>query len=568
MKMPNYEGERVDVCVIGSGAGGAPLATALAEAGARVVLLEKGPWYRRGDFDHDEIKNCRRDYWIPYASEEPHLLHPAGAPRPQVSNKGWTSNCVGGGTVHMSGFFYRLAPQDFRLGTRYGDLEGAQVADWPMSYEELAPYYDRVEREIGLSGQAGAHPFEPPRAGPYPCPPLRENPLHQLVDRGARALEMHPYPTPRGILSEAYRGRAPCVYCDFCGSYGCETGAKSSTLAALIPRALETGKCELRPESMAYEIRTGADGRAEAVRYFDAQGQPRQQRARVVVVSATAVESARLLLNSTSPAHPDGLANGQGLVGRHLMFSTLAKGWGQFEVGSLPPKLRPRHEVPFLQRSVRDLYFLPEREGEYDKGGVLNFILPHRNPIYTAERLAKRGPGPPLWGQALHERVHRYYEEIRELEFEVYGEFLANPGTRITVSERTRDRWGLPVATIHLANHPEDRKNSKLLVERGLEVFEAAGAAETGVEAVGQTTYILQHGTCRFGTDPTRSVLDPTCRAHEVDNLYVVDGSFMPTSGGVPTTLTIMANSYRVADHLIARFRRREVDGAPGKEAP
>lgn len=559
MDMPSFEGEEVDVCVVGSGAGGAPLATQLAMAGARVVILEKGPWYKQEDFDHDEIKNCRRNYWAPYPSDEPHLLQRPGDRKPRVTNSGWTSNCVGGGTVHMSGFFYRLSPEDFTLGTRYANgVEGANITDWPIRYEDLAPYYDRVEREIGVSGKAGDTPFEPPRSGPYPFDPLRANPLHALVEQGAKEKGYHPFHTPRGIISRPFKGRGACVYCDFCGSYGCESGAKSSTLAALIPAAIETGRCEVRPHSMVYEVVADKEGRVTGVRYFDHEGKPHQQKARVVVVSATAVESARLLLNSKSSRFPRGLANNNGQVGKNLMFSTLGKGYAEFEVGKLPQKLREHDVNHFLQRSLRDLYFLSERAGEYDKGGVVNYLLPHRNPIFTAERLAKRHK-PPLWGQALQREIWRYYQEVREIEFEVYGEFLPNADTFISVDGKVRDRWGIPSATMHVANHPEDRKNSKLVVDHALEVLDAAGASKTAPEAVGGTTYILQHGTCRMGDDAETSVLDRWCRAHEVPNLYVVDGSFMPSSGGVPTTLTIMANSLRVADHLIARFKKREI---------
>ncbi len=328
----------------------------------------------------------------------------------------------------------------------------------------------------------------------------------------------------------------------------------------MIPRAVATGNCEVRPHCMAFEVATGDDGKATGVRYFDAKGVRQEQQARVVVVSATAVESARLLLNSTSAAHKDGLGNDRGLVGRHLTFSTLGKAWGEWDRAALPEAMRGEHRIHFLQRSVQDLYRIPAAKGAYDKGGTLNFILPHRNPIHTAERLAKRTT-PSLWGGALQEAIRRSTQDVQELEVEVFAEFLPNPGTRVTVGsdQDKKDKWGLPVAHIELAHHPADKANCQVLVDKAVELFKAGGAQTTGVQTVGGTTFVLQHGTCRFGSDPGKSVLDVNCRVRAADNVYVVDGSFMPTSGGVPTTWTIMANSFRVADHLVGRFKARGI---------
>lgn len=555
--MPDLSGETVDVCVVGSGAGGAPLALRLAQAGARVVVLEKGPWYTKKDFLQDEILTVRRDWWVPYVDDEPHTLVTDASPTPTKSNFGWVAQCVGGGTCHMSGFFYRHHPADFRMKERYGDLDGANLADWPISYEELAPFYDEVEREVGVSGEAVDHPHAPPRSGPYPYPPLWASPLAELVDEGARKVGVRPFQTPRAILSRAKGKRSSCSYCDLCGSYGCLVDAKGSTMAALIPGAVATGKCEVRPGAFAVEVTTDPEGRARGVRWLDGEGRSHEQRARVVVVSATAVESARLLLNSTSPKHPRGLGNGSGLVGRNLTFSTVAKGYGVFEQAALPERLRGRHDVHFLQRSVQDWYFLADRDG-YDKAGTLHYLLPHRNPILQAERLAARS-SPRLWGAALKAEVRRFWNDVHEIEFETFGEFLPNDGTHVTVDDGVKDRFGVPVARITIRQHPGDVANARALLDRGLEVLDAAGAKTTAAEEVAGVTSVLQQGTCRFGDDPATSVLDRDCRSHEVDNLYVVDGSFLPTSGGVPSTFTIMANSFRVGKALAERFRRGEL---------
>jgi choline dehydrogenase-like flavoprotein len=548
----SFENTEVDVCIVGSGAGGGTLAFGLAMAGFTVVVLEKGPYYREADFRHDEVMTCRRDFWVPNPNDEPHVVTQHGETK--HTNQGWISCNVGGGTTHMSGFFHRLHPEDFRMRERYGTALGDQIADWPIDYAELEPYYAKVESEIGVSGQAGEHPFEPPRSAPFPMPPLAFHPLAGLVDKGARAMGLHPFQTPRAILSEARNGRSACVYCSFCGNYGCEVGAKSSTMAAVIPRAVATGRCEIRPDCMVFEIPVDASGRVTGVRYFDKTGATREQKARLVCVSATSIETARLLLNSKSKRFPDGLANDSGLVGRNLTFSTLGKGWAEFENDKIPKEFKSETTIHFLQRSIQDYYFLKERAGQYDKGGTISFVLPHKNPIARAQVLAERHE-PRLWGEALQKALHRFYHEVQEIEFEVFGEFLPNPGTYVDLEKNTKDKFGLPCAHIHVENHKEDGVNSERLVGRGRDILLAAGAESTGAESIGGTTFILQHGTCRFGKDPKTSVLDPSCRAHSVPNLYCVDGSFMPSSGGVPTTMTIMANAFRVADRIIARRR-------------
>ncbi|CAN0595809.1 unnamed protein product, partial [Laminaria digitata] len=168
--------EQVDVVIVGSGAGGAPVAWTLAKSGASVLVLDKGPRYRVQNFLHDEIAVCRRDFWVPWIDEDPHVLHRGGSKEPELSTAGWLAQCGGGGTVHMSGFFFRLHPKDFALASNYGPLDGSTAIDWPISYEDLAPYYEMVEREVGVSGDLSANPFAPQRTGPFPFPPVANHP--------------------------------------------------------------------------------------------------------------------------------------------------------------------------------------------------------------------------------------------------------------------------------------------------------------------------------------------------------------------------------------------------------
>jgi choline dehydrogenase-like flavoprotein len=549
----------VDLVVVGSGAGGAPVALALARAGARVVLLEKGRELQPEELVHDEIRFCRRDLFVPYAKDDPHIVvRPVAsggpAPRPERTNEAWTSRVVGGGTVHMSGYFFRMKPVDLRLRSALGPVDGAEHSDWPISYEQLEPWYARAERELGVSGRWKVHPFEEPRSSDYLLPPLEEHPFGQRIDAACAGLGLHPFPTPRGILSKESRGRQACGSCALCASYPCESGAKSSTTAALLPEARATGRCELRPGCQAAEVLVDARGRASGVVYLGPGGVREVQPARCVVLACSAVESARLLLLSRSALFPQGLANGSGQVGRHLLFSGLSRAHGLFRHRGRADRAWMTGAAPFVQRSLQDAYWRDEPRDGVRKGGTVVFSFAHPNPIFTAERVARSG-GPALWGRALKERLRDEARGSRALEIETFAEFLPTPATRVELDPSAVDRAGLPAARITIGRHPLDLAASGALHEQGLSVLRALGADALRTTVQGGEMTVLQGGTCRFGTDPATTVLDPDCRAHEVPNLYVTDGSFLPTSGGAPFTLTILANAFRVADRIASRFR-------------
>lgn len=539
-----------DAVILGSGAGGGPLALALSEAGLDVLVLEKGPRHRREDYPGDEIGQARKRPFVPKLSEDPHTVVTPKTTKPILTELGWIALCVGGGTVHMGSYLYRFHPEDFRLRSRFGPYE--EIADWPFGYDELEPYYARAEREVGVAGLGGLTPFEGPRSAPYPLPPLDSHPLARHIEDACRRRGLHPFPTPRAINSLPYQGRPACSYCDSCGGYGCRTGAKGSTQEALIPRAEQTGRCEVRTGCMAKEILVGRDGRATGCVYVDADGAEHEVRARAVFVCCSAIESARLLLLSRSPRFPDGLANGSGLVGRHLQFHGVTMGQASFRIDRNPAlPLRPWH--PFLGVSVMDHYFLPEGVSDFPKGGIFRFDMSPAHPLAAAGRLATSGP--PLWGMDLKRRLREEVQDRRAIFFEVFHDFLPNDRTFVDLDSEVRDKWGLPVARIHLDVPPHHRVAGRWVFDRACEVLDDLGAEDFSTISLGGTSSYLVHGTCRAGLDPRTSVLDPWCQAHEVPNLYVVDGSFMPTSGGASPTLTILANSFRVADHVVARWR-------------
>lgn len=547
--MSRKRAPQVDVLIIGSGAGGGPLALTLARHGASVMVLERGPRHTPAiDYVHDEVAVAMREFFGPRLRDDPHMVVRPDQPTPQRSRLGWTATCLGGGTAHMGGYLYRFHPDDFRMQSRFGTYHS--VCDWPYDYAALEPYYSRAEWTVGVSGRGGSYPTEGDRSRPYPMPPLPSHPVASQLDAACIARGLHPFPTPRAVNSAWYDDRPPCSHCQWCAGYGCPTDARGSTAATLLRRAEKTGRCEVRCRAMAYKITVDTRGHATGCLYFDAEGQRQRVRASLVCVCCSAVESARLLLLSDSRLFPDGLANGNGLVGRHLQFHATSSARAHFR-RDRHPHLSLDDPFPNLDRSIMDYYVLPDGVAPIAKGGLIRFGLASRTPILTAAELAL-GQGRFLWGMALKKQLREIYHDTRTLNFEVFHDFLPSDGTYMTLDPDVRDRWGLPVARIHLDPPNHHAIAGRYLVDRGVDVFEDLGADSIERRQQGDTASFLVHGTCRAGASPESSVLNAFCRAHEVPNLYVVDGSFMPTSGGAAPTLTILANSFRTADHILA----------------
>ncbi len=502
-----------DAVIIGSGAGGGALALTLARAGAQVLVLERGPRYSRRDFEHSD--GLLAEDFFPSVDDDPHTVVTSKTLSPIRTRLGWGAVCVGGGTVHMGGYFYRFLPDDFRMQSRFGDYE--ELADWPYAYEELEPYLSRAEWEIGVAGQAGEDPFAGRRSRPYPLPPLEAHPIASALKETCQARSLHPFATPRAVNSHPYQGRPACRYCEECAGLGCPIGARGTSPEALLARAEATGRCEIRPHSQVKEVTVDRRGRASGCVYFNSSGEEVEVRAKIVCVSCSAIESARLLLLSKSPRFPNGLANNGGRVGRHLQFHGVSMGQGRL-AGA------PESAAPFLGVSVMDHYFLPEGVSDLAKGGVLRFgIVPKENPL--------------------------------TLYCEVFHDFLPNSRTFVDLDPETRDARGLPVARIHLDLPGHHRRAGRWLLDRAFELLDDLGGVDLAATDIGGTSSYLVQGTCRAGDDPTTSVLNGYCQAHDVANLFVVDGSFMPTSGGAAPTLTLLANSFRSADHIVGRWK-------------
>ena len=545
--------------VVGSGAGGGPVAYALARAGASVLVLEKGPRYTPSDFLHDEISSCRRNFFVPYPQHDPHTLRRSPTARAVPTQAGWISQCVGGGTVHMSGFFFRFHPHDFELVSRFGAPEGSTLADWPFAYETLAPWYNRIEREVGISGDVSKNPFESPRSQNFPFPPVQTHPVARWIDAAGARLGLHPYPVPRAIVTRPVPGRHPCVYCSLCGSYGCEVNAKSSTAASILPVAEATGRCEIRPHSMVFEIAMRGSNRAAGVRYIDGNGDTILVESDIVVVAASAIESARLLLLSRSRYFPDGLGNQHGQVGQNLCFSTLTKMSAFLRTAGRSSKHQAELDdrgSPFVGRALQDFLHPNPNALGFPRGGTIHLLWAHPNPIYAAEHLI-HDQDRLVWGSELMARMHERFTKGRMLEVEGFSDWLPTPECYVDLDPTVRDRFGLPAARITLHRHPHDQIASEYLAEKTRPLLEALGADPIRTLTVGGETLVLQHGTCRMGHNPRTSVINADGQLHEVPNVYVSDGSALPTSGAVPSTFTIMANALRIGEGIAQRSYRK-----------
>ena len=554
-----------DICIIGSGAGAGPIAYELSKAGFSVVILEKGPWIKTSQFTKDEIVAARRDVYTPRTADEPQVVEwrdKDGKLHKKSNADGginfWNGNCVGGSSNFMSGYFHRAKPVDFKLLSTYGEIDGANISDWPVSYEEMEPYFTKVETLVGISGKVVKHSMQEPRStADFPYPPLSVNYVSELLDKAAATLGYEIIPMPRAILSKAKDERHSCYYSNYCGSYGCSSDAKGSSRAALLNAALKTGNLAIIPYAKVYKLLVGKTGKVDkALFHYGTSNE--EIEARIFVVAAQAIESSRLLLMSKSKDFTQGLANNNGQVGKNLIFSAGGIGSGYFKKSDFTEEEFAKLMMPglFVNRAVQQWYEINDESfGGKAKGGTIDFLWEHANPIRRAIYQKWDDEGNLLFGSEYKKRLHAYFTQSRKLNFEVFNDWLPNDDCFVSLDEEVKDRWGDPVAKIRIENHPHDLKVGRYLATKAEKILQTAGAREVSSSISGSPPPNLQAGGCRFGTDPAKSVLDKDCKAHEVDNLYVTDGSFMPTGGSVTYTWTIYANSFRVADKILERLK-------------
>jgi choline dehydrogenase-like flavoprotein len=493
----------VDACIVGCGAAGSVLAKELAEGGLSVVVLEAGDWLdSRDDFVNDELSMLGPLDWDD--------LRIVDGDDPLVTGRMNTGRAVGGTTVHYTAVAVRLHPDDFRTAS----TDGVGV-DWPFGYEELAPYYADVERELPVSGpRSSAYPS----GAPYPHGELPWSAKDGVIGAGMAEVGLNVEMTPHAIATSNVDGRSACMYYGFCVN-GCKSDAKGGTNVTYVPKAVAAG-AEIRPGCFALRIETEG-ARATGVTYLQ-EGEERFQPAARVYISCYAIETPRLLMNSGN------LANSSDQVGRNLMVHT-----GEIVHGRFDSPLDSFVTPPVGVMSM-DPYASDAGRG-FVRGFWLNTYA--RFPIAFAEALVQSNP--ELWGQDLMDVLDEYahWGLLATL-----GEVLPSPENRVTLADE-RDDNGVPVARITFSYGENDRA----IIEAEREL------AERAVEAAGATRTLVSHGThhvlgtCRMGTDPETSVVGPDCRSHDISNLWICDGSVFPTGGAVNPSLTIEALATRTA---------------------
>lgn len=558
--------KQADVVIVGLGAAGGVAALPLAEAGLDVVGLEAGTRLTRRDFAPDEIRNNVRDW--PQAVQKANGEVPTYRPNDQTPTTRASShpmmNGVGGTTLHYWAQSWRLNPWDFKVVSettrRYGRGRlpaGTTVEDWPFGYDELEPYYDKVEWETGVSGRAGnikgaldpqGNVYEGPRQRDYPMPPLRGTGFTDLMGAAARSLGWKPFAGPAQINSRSFQNRSACMYHGFCNRGGCHVDAKNGTNVTTIPRAEKTGKLRVVTRAHVTTIEVDARGRASGVRYLT-DGQEFIQPARVVLLAAYTYENVRLLLLSKSRAFPNGLANNHGQVGRH--FISHAQGGGVTAL--FPFNLNTWYGLPAQGTAVDDF-----ADDNFDHGG-LDFIgggnlwvYSERRPIGAAN-MSTFGRAP-AWGSAWKAFVREHCDRVNSSYLQKTT--LPYESNYLDLDPVVKDPLGYPVLRITADYQANERRIHDFVQDRMEQWYRAAGAIaiqRNPIGSMGPSTHT--YGGTRMGDSAETNVVNRWGIAHEVPNLGLLGGSVMGTSGARNPTLTLQALAWRTADHVVKNWK-------------
>jgi choline dehydrogenase-like flavoprotein len=547
-----------DAVVIGTGPAGATAADVLTRAGWSVIMLEKGrnhllsldaPFGPLGHVSNDEIKFNRRHFLGPDPFLEPRSYRrdETDGDRLFAGEVNNLPSTVGGGGFHADGKLPRFRSVDFKPRSELGPIEGADIVDWPLDYDEMEPYYAEAERLIGVAGDASGNPFAEWRSGPYPMPPGADMFGAVLTTEAATRLGYHPYRAPTGVNSVPYDGRPACNNCGFCAFYGCPIEAKGDPVAPL-RNALRTGRCEIRVDSYVEQVLLDPAGKlARGVRYRDIDGVSHEVSARVVVVAGGAWETPRLLLRSE-------IANSSDLIGRYLMYH-----FQTFVIGRFPFRLHGHRG-----RSVTHLH----DDHMIIDDDVLAFAREHGLPYFRGGLTEHGGGGSPVMEGIYTAPGMTHTREMLDSKlrdrlwaFTVQGEDLPQITNRVDLDPSVRDVHGFAAGRATYDVHSHEVVASRYMAPRLEAIMREAGAESTfvasspplegdraGTRSASMSRHIM--GTCRMGEDPATSVVDPWQRFHDVENMVCTDSSVFPTSTGYGPTLTIVALAIRACRDL------------------
>ena len=529
--------DRADVLIVGAGASGGIAARYLAEAGLSVVCLEQGRWHDRSEFrgTSPDWEITGRKQWFPNPTvRDLPQDYPLNEDESDISPLMF--NAVGGSTILYAGSWPRMLPSDFRVRT----LDGV-ADDWPLTYEELQPYYDRTEAQIGVSGLEGDPAF--PSGLEPQLPPLPVGPGGMKVARAHDRLGWHWWPEPSAILSRPYLGRRPCVQVGTCGR-GCNEGAKASTDQTHFPHAIEHG-ARVVTGARVHRIVT-ENGLATGAEWIDEEGDEHFQSAEVVILAANSIGTARILLNSTTPEWPDGLANSSGLVGRRFMMHPFATVTGLFDEGFESWQGQ-------ASGSIESFEFYETDESRGFVRGAKWALCPTGGPISTA--LPRDGQYG--WGADHHLLFKERFG--RGQRWAIFGEDLPDIHNRVVIDDDLTDSSGVPAPKIVYKVSENSRNLLDFHIEKASESMIEAGAHKLEIDRLVRYSGWHLLGTARMGDDPQTSVMDKWGRSHDIPNLYAVDGSLFVTSGGTNPTSTIAALALRNAEHLVDDRFNQEV---------
>ncbi|HEV2201937.1 MAG TPA: GMC family oxidoreductase [Bryobacteraceae bacterium] len=564
--------EKTDVVIVGAGAAGGILAAELGRAGMKVITLERGPRLSTADFSpHDELRYFQRQDLRPSTKRQPITWRPnakASAHPLPVLNYGAQA---GGGTVHYGAVSWRFHEDDFRPRSqtieRYGAKaipEDSSLVDWPLSYADVEPFYDRAEYELGVSGKAGnlqgrkidgGNVFEAPRRREYPLPALIADQCGVLLDAAGRKLGYHPFSTPRAILSKPYNGRPACTYCGYCQSFGCHVGAKSSILVTKLPEADATGNFKLVTGAMVYRVNSDNSGRATGVAYRGPDGSENTIEAELVILTPFIYDNTRLLLLSKTAKFPDGLANSSGQLGKHLMAHITARVFAAFDDRFVNVYMGPSAQKHSLDDFNAD---------NFDHGG-LNFIRGAQISVSPAELEAgpigtamgmNPPPGIPRWGAAYRDFLAKYFARYTAIVAQT--ENLPYADQAIDLDPDVRDRWGLPAPRLTYDwRRPNELARTEFMLGKLEGLGHAMGAAHVWRSPLGQGAPGAHHvGGTRMGNDPKTSVVNRYGQSWDIPNLFIVGSSTFPSMSGFNPTLTIQALAYMSADAIVNRYKK------------